>query len=174
VKVEQFLHPGLLHFLVNGLCSVKECLHRHLRSYEPTTTYHHDLTLTYGDVVEHLAGALGGPAVNLPLLHIVEEVVLESVPAETLGARADSPAVLSIRIPPADIESVLSGLPDIVLKLLELLLAHHLAVVRIPHDTKIGQLLTRSNLLDIFDVGLHVLASILIQYESLHYSNYYY
>ena len=93
------------------------------------------MTLTYGDVVEHLAGALGGPAVYLPLLHIVEEVVLESVPAETLGARTDRSTVLPIRIPPADIEPFLPGLPDIVLKLLKLLLAHHLAVVRIPHDT---------------------------------------
>ena len=140
MKVEQFLQPGLLHFLVIGLCSVKECLHRHLRSCEPTTPYHHHLTLTYGDVVEHLARALGRPAVNLPLLHIVKEVVLESVPAETLGARTDRPAVLPIRIPPADIEPVLPGLPDIVLKLLKLLLAHHLAIVRIPHDTNSNSL----------------------------------
>jgi hypothetical protein len=145
VKPEQFLQPGLWHFLVNGLCSLKECLHRHFRSCEPTTPYHHHLTLTYGDVVEHLARALWSPAVYLPLLHIVEKVVLESVPAETLGARTYRTAVLPIRIPPADIEPVLPGLPDIILKLLELLLAHHLAVVRIPHDTEI-QLLGRTYL----------------------------
>lgn len=138
MKVEQFLQPGLWHFLVNGLCSLKECLHRHFRSCEPTTPINHHFILTYGDVVEHLARALGGPAVNLPLLHIVEEVILESVPTEALGARTDRPAVLSIRIPPADIEPVLPGFPDIILELLELLFAHHLAVVRIPHDTNDG------------------------------------
>lgn len=39
VKVVHVLHPGFWHFLVTGWWSLWECLHRHLRSWDPTVKF---------------------------------------------------------------------------------------------------------------------------------------
>lgn len=86
-----------------------------------------------GDVLKHLANALGRPAVDLALFNVVEEVVLVPVPAETRRLWAYCPTVRPFRVPPLHVQSVLPRIPDVLLELLELLLTHHLPPVRVPH-----------------------------------------
>ncbi len=88
-----------------------------------------------GDILEHLTDALGRPAVDLPVYHIIKVVVLEPVAAEALGGGADGPAVQAVLVPPVDIESILAGTSHILLVFFKFSFGHHFAAICIANDT---------------------------------------
>jgi hypothetical protein len=104
------------------------------------------LLLTYWHIIEHLASAFGCSAVYLPLLDVVEEVILVSVAAKALRSWSYRSAIISVSIPPRDIEPVLSCLSDIILELLELFLTHHLASICISDDANLTLPLSSSKI----------------------------
>jgi hypothetical protein len=92
------------------------------------------IILTNWYIIEHLASTLGGSTIDFLFNHIVEEMVLEAMAAETLRAWSYCPAVLPFAVSERDIQPVLSGLPHIILEFLKLLLTHHLATICVTHN----------------------------------------
>ena len=92
--------------------------------------------LTYRHVSEHFAWALSGSAFYLSVLNIVEVVLFVPVAAETLRCRTDSPAVLSLRVSPADIKPVFPGFSDVLLELFEFFFAHNFTSIGVSNDSK--------------------------------------